>query len=57
LRAVRGLPVPYRQVVSLVLEGLEYAEVAEVLGISESNVGARMTRGREMLRGLLEGHR
>jgi RNA polymerase sigma-70 factor (ECF subfamily) len=57
LRAVRKLPIPYRQVVMLALEGLDYAETAEVLGISESNVGVRMNRGRQMLRELLEKHR
>jgi DNA-directed RNA polymerase specialized sigma24 family protein len=32
------------------LEGLTYVEIAEVLGISESNVGARLTRARRLLR-------
>src|SRR6202162_4759646 len=40
-RVIRGLPVAYRQVITLTLEGLGYGEIAEVLGISESNVGAR----------------
>jgi RNA polymerase sigma-70 factor (ECF subfamily) len=48
--AVRSLPLGYAQVVTLTLEGMSYAEVAEVLGISEANVGARLTRAREMLR-------
>jgi RNA polymerase sigma factor (sigma-70 family) len=47
---VRHLPVAYRQVVTLSLEGLSYGEIAEVLGITESNVGARLTRARQMLR-------
>jgi RNA polymerase sigma-70 factor, ECF subfamily len=51
--AVRQLPVGYAQVVTLTLEGLGYAEIADVLGISETNVGARLTRAREMLRRLL----
>ena len=50
LEAVRHLPVAYRQVVTLTLEGLSYGEIAEVLGITESNVGARLTRARQMLR-------
>jgi len=53
-RAVRRLPVLYRQVVTLTLEGLEYSEIAEVLGISESNVGVRLNRARPMLRKLME---
>jgi RNA polymerase sigma-70 factor (ECF subfamily) len=53
-RAVRRLPVLYRQAVTLSLEGLDYGEIAEVLGISENNVGARLSRARQMLRELLE---
>jgi RNA polymerase sigma-70 factor (ECF subfamily) len=55
LDAVLGLPVGYRQVVTLVLEGMSYAEIADVLGIAESNVGARLTRARQMLRTRLQG--
>jgi RNA polymerase sigma-70 factor (ECF subfamily) len=51
--AVRNLPLAYAQVITLLLEGMSYAEIADVLGISESNVGARLTRAREMLRTLL----
>ena len=53
VEAVRRLPVGYAQVVTLTLEGMSYAEIADVLGISETNVGARLTRAREMLRKLL----
>lgn len=38
---------------TLSLEGLSYAEIADVLGISESNGGVRLTRARELLRRLL----
>jgi RNA polymerase sigma-70 factor (ECF subfamily) len=55
--AVRRLPVPYRQVVVLVLEGLEYGEIAEVLGISESNVGVRLNRARPLLRRMMGGQK
>jgi RNA polymerase sigma factor (sigma-70 family) len=51
--AVERLSVGYRQVVTLALEGMTYSEIAEVLGITESNVGARFTRAREMLRRLV----
>src|SRR6185295_4518762 len=37
--AIRNLPIEYREVITLILEGLSYAEIAEVLGIGESNVG------------------
>jgi len=53
-RAVQRLPVLYREVVTLTLEGLGYGEIAEVLGASETNVGARLTRARRMLREALE---
>jgi RNA polymerase sigma factor (sigma-70 family) len=53
LDAVQSLPVNHRQVVTLMLEGLSYGEIAEVLGISETNVGARLTRARQMLRARL----
>jgi RNA polymerase sigma-70 factor (ECF subfamily) len=55
-RAVHSLPLPYRQVVTLMLEGMEYEEIAQVLGISESNVGARLSRARQMLRESMEVH-
>jgi RNA polymerase sigma factor (sigma-70 family) len=53
-QAVRRLPVPLRQVVTLTLEGIDYAETGAILGISESNVGVRMSRARELLRKLLK---
>jgi Sigma-70, region 4 len=52
LKAINRLPVPYRQVITLALEGLEYAEIAEVLGIGESNVGVRLSRARKLMRDL-----
>jgi len=53
--AVRALPLGYRQVVTLMLEGLSYREIAQVLGISESNVGVRLNRARQLLKERLEG--
>lgn len=53
-RAVHSLPLLYRQVVMLMLEGMEYEEIAQVLGISESDVGARLSRARQMLRESME---
>ena len=52
--AIHCLPVVYRQVITLSLEGLAYGEIAEVLGISEINVGVRLTRARQILRESLE---
>jgi RNA polymerase sigma factor (sigma-70 family) len=51
--AVRRLPMIQRQVVSLALEDMDYAEIAAVLGISENNVGVRLNRARAGLRKLM----
>jgi RNA polymerase sigma-70 factor (ECF subfamily) len=56
-RAIHRLPLAYRQVVTLALEDLGYGEIAEVLGISENNVGVRMSRARQILRESLENHK
>ena len=53
-KAIQFLPIEYRQVITLMLEGLSYAEISGVLGIGESNVGVRLNRARQMLRRLLE---
>jgi RNA polymerase sigma factor (sigma-70 family) len=53
IAAIQQLPIGYAPVVTLTLEGMSYAEIADVLGISETNVGARLTRARQMLRRLL----
>jgi len=50
LDGIRQLPLAYRQVVVLALEGLDYREMAEILGISDSNVGVRLNRARALLR-------
>jgi RNA polymerase sigma-70 factor (ECF subfamily) len=57
LDAVRRLPLGYRQVLTLTLEGLDYREVGQVLGISENNVGVRLNRARRLLRELMEPQR
>ena len=49
-QAIRSLPVAYRQVITMSLEGLSHAEIALVLGISESNVAVRLNRARALLR-------
>jgi RNA polymerase sigma-70 factor, ECF subfamily len=48
--AIRQLPLAYAQVMTLALEGMSYADIADVLGITASNVGARLTRARDLLR-------
>jgi RNA polymerase sigma factor (sigma-70 family) len=52
--AVRSLAMIYREVTVLALEGMDYKEIADVVGISESNVGVRLNRARQKLRELLE---
>jgi RNA polymerase sigma-70 factor (ECF subfamily) len=52
--AIRSLPVIHREVLVLFLEGLDYKEIAAVIGISESNVGVRLNRARQRLKELLE---
>jgi RNA polymerase sigma-70 factor (ECF subfamily) len=47
---VRGLPLAYRQVTGLTLEGLTPAEIAETLGITANAVAIRLSRAKEMLR-------
>jgi RNA polymerase sigma-70 factor (ECF subfamily) len=53
LWAVRQLPLPYRQVMTLILEDMSYEEVAETLGISVANVGIRVNRAKQQLKALL----
>lgn len=50
IEAIRQLPIPFRQVLTLALEDLSHAEIANVLGISENNVAVRMNRARKLLR-------
>jgi len=54
LNSVRRLPFAYRDVITLALEGLSYAEIADILGLSETNVGARLNRAKLALKPLLE---
>ncbi|MGB3182011.1 MAG: sigma-70 family RNA polymerase sigma factor [Cyclobacteriaceae bacterium] len=48
--AIRQLQEADRALLSLYFEDMSYAEMGEVLGISESNVGARLTRVKAKLR-------
>jgi RNA polymerase sigma-70 factor, ECF subfamily len=55
-RALNRLPPDYREVIILKhIEGLDYQEIADALGVSVSALKVRAHRGREMLRKLLEG--
>lgn len=50
LLAVQRLPLSYRQVTLLTLEGLSGHEVASVLGISTNAVALRLSRAKSILR-------
>jgi RNA polymerase sigma-70 factor (ECF subfamily) len=56
--AIRALSVTDAALVLLSLDGLSYQQMAEVVGISESNVGVKLHRARqalaEQMRGLNE---
>ena len=50
------LPVEQKEILLLVaLEDMAYAEVAQALGIPIGTVMSRLSRGRERLRGLMQG--
>jgi RNA polymerase sigma-70 factor, ECF subfamily len=53
LAAVRRLPELQRQAIVLHLEGLTTGEIADVLGISETNAAVRLSRARRALRDAL----
>lgn len=50
MRAIRRLPLGRRTALTLFLEGLSHAEIAEVLDISENNVAVRINRARTQLK-------
>lgn len=52
--AIRRLPLPYRQVMILVLEELSYPQIADALGITVSNVGVRVNRAKAQLKAMLD---
>lgn len=53
LAAVRLLPEPQRQVITMSLEGMSAQEIAEVLGVTTNTIAIRLTRARQALRGIL----
>jgi RNA polymerase sigma-70 factor (ECF subfamily) len=55
--AVRCLALPYRQVMTLILEDMSYEEIAETLGISIANVGIRVSRAKQQLMEMLRHER
>lgn len=53
VEAVRRLSLPYRQVITLLLEDLSYEEIAETLGLTVNNVGVRINRAKTQLKVML----
>jgi RNA polymerase sigma-70 factor (ECF subfamily) len=53
--AIRQLPKIDSSIVLMHLDGFSYDQMAEILGISRSNVGVRLNRARKKLAQLLKG--
>jgi RNA polymerase sigma-70 factor, ECF subfamily len=54
-QAIHQLPKTDAALVLLYLDQLSYREIAEVLGISESNVGVKLNRAKKALSELMKG--
>ena len=54
-KAIHQLPKTDAALVLLYLDELSYREMADVLGISESNVGVKLNRARQRLNELMKG--
>ncbi|MGY8768123.1 MAG: RNA polymerase sigma factor [Pirellulales bacterium] len=54
-KAIHQLPKTDAALVLLYLDELSYREMADVLGISESNVGVKLNRAKKTLSELMEG--
>jgi len=54
-KAIHQLPKTDAALVLLYLDELSYREMAEVLGISESNVGVKLNRAKKVLGELMKG--
>lgn len=53
--SIRQLPKFESSILLLFLDGLNYDQIAEVLGISKSNVGVRLNRAKKKLAQLMKG--
>lgn len=54
MAAIQKLPLGERQALTLALEGLKHAEIAEVLGVRENAISVRLHRARARLKTLME---
>jgi RNA polymerase sigma-70 factor (ECF subfamily) len=53
-RAVAKIPVPFREVIEMVLQGYSHVEIAELRGVNYNTVRSRFVRGKKHLIALLE---
>lgn len=49
MTALHDFPLVDRQLVTLALEGVSYKDIAEILGLSVTNIGAKLTRAKSRL--------
>jgi RNA polymerase sigma-70 factor (ECF subfamily) len=54
-QAIHQLPKTDAALVLLYLDELSYREMAEVLGVSENNVGVKLNRAKKALSALMNG--
>lgn len=53
-KAIQTLPVLEKSIVSLVLEGVDHAQIAEICGISEVNVRVKFHRIKKKIKKMME---
>lgn len=54
-KAIGTLPKPERALILMQLDGLSYQEMAEVTGLTESNIGVKLSRIKQKLTQLIQG--
>lgn len=54
LEATRRLPMPQRQVIILLLEGFDYADIGDMLNIAPNALALRLSRAKAALKSMLE---
>jgi len=52
--AIRQLPVMKRQLITLSLDGVNYADISHITGLSTNNVGVQLNQAKKELRNILE---
>ena len=56
-KAIEKLPLKYRSVMELAMEGMSVSDIAGALDIREGTVKSRTSRGKEMLQKIMQGGR